>query len=76
MNKKTEAAKELLLSLCRKTEEKAGKNKVLGECVLRFIEEPEIIIKDNGELFNPEIEDESLSYNVLMSCNSSTIRIE
>ena len=74
-DKKTEAAKELFLSLCDKTEEKAGKNRVLGECVIRFIEDPEIIVKDNGELFKPDIDDERLSYNTLMSCNSSTIRV-
>ena len=47
----------------------------MGECVLRFIDEPEIIIKDNGELFKPDIEDERLTYNVLMSCNSNRICI-
>ena len=66
---------DLLQSLLRQTEEKNGKNKVLGECVLRFIGEPEIIIKDNGELFQPDIQDDRLRYNVLLSCNSSTIRL-
>lgn len=66
---------DLLRSLFRQTEERNGKNKVLGECVLRFIGEPEIIIKDNGELFRPDIEDSHLSYNTLMSCNSSTIHL-
>ena len=65
----------LLRSLFRQTEEKNGKNKVLGECVLRFVGEPEIIIKDNGELFRPDIQDERLSYNALLSCNSSTIHL-
>ena len=51
------------------------KNKVLGECVLRFVGKPEIIIKDNGELFQPDIQDERLSYNALLSCNSSTIHL-
>ncbi len=72
---KIEKAKNLVLRLFKQTEEKRGKNKVLGECVLRFIGEPEIIIKDNGELFKPDIEDDSYSYDVLMSCNSSTIRL-
>ncbi len=67
--------KTLLQSLFRQTEEKNEKNKVLGECVLRFIGEPEIIIKDNGELFQPDIQDDRLSYNALMSCNSSTIHL-
>lgn len=65
----------LLQSLFRQTEEKNGNHKVLGECVLRFIGEPEIIIKDNGELFQPDIQDDSLSYNALLSCNSSTIHL-
>lgn len=65
----------LLQSLFRQTEEKNGKNKVLGECVLRFIGKPEIIIKDNGELFQPDIQDDRLSYNALLSCNSSTIHL-
>ena len=65
----------LLQSLFRQTEEKNGKNKVLGECVLRFIEKPEIIIKDNGALFQPDIQDDRLSYNALLSCNSSTIHL-
>ncbi|MBQ9504140.1 MAG: hypothetical protein IJU93_03940, partial [Lachnospiraceae bacterium] len=64
----------LLLSLCKKTEEKNAGKKVLGECVLRFIDEPEIILKDSGELFRPDIEDDRYSYNVLMSCNRSTIQ--
>ena len=65
----------LLQSLFRQTEERNGKNTVLGECVLRFIGEPEIIIKDNGELFQPDIQDDRLSYNALLSCNSSTIHL-
>jgi len=67
--------KVLLQSLFRQTTEKNGENKVLGECVLRFIGCPEIIIKDNGELFQPDIQDERLSYNALLSCNSSTIHL-
>ncbi len=65
----------LLQSLFRQTEDKNGGKKVLGECVLRFIGEPEIIIKDNGELFQPVIQDDHLSYNALLSCNSSTIHL-
>ena len=65
----------LLQSLFCQTEDKNGGKKVLGECVLRFIGEPEIIIKDNGELFQPVIQDDHLSYNALLSCNSSTIHI-
>ncbi len=65
----------LLQSLFRQTGEKNEKNKVLGECVLRFIGKPEIIIKDNGELFQPDIQDDRLSYNALLSCNSSTIHL-
>ena len=72
-DKKIEEAKDIVISVFKKTEEKAGKNKVLGECVLRFIGDPEIIIKDNGELFKPDIADERHSYNVLMSCNSNKI---
>lgn len=65
----------ILLSLFEKTEKKNGNRRVLGECVLRFIGEPKIVIKDNGELFAPDIEGDGLTYNVLMSCNSNTIRI-
>ena len=68
-------AQNIVLALCKKTEEKSGKNKVFGECVLRFIDGPEIIIKDNGELFKPDIEDDRYSYNVLMSRNRSMIRM-
>lgn len=66
---------DIVLSLFEKTREKNKNNKVLGECVLRSIGEPEIIIKDNGELFTPDIEDDRLTYNVLMSCNSSIIHV-
>ena len=72
---KIEEAGALLQSLFHQTEEKNEKNKVLGECVLRFVGKPEIIIKDNGELFQPDIQDERLSYNALLSCNSSTIHL-
>ena len=65
----------LLQSLFSQTEDKNGGKRVLGECVLRFIGEPEIIIKDNGELFKPVIQDDHLSYNALLSCNSSTIHL-
>lgn len=74
-DKNIEEAEKLFLSLCKKTEEKNVKSKVLGECVLRFIDEPEIIIKDNGALFKSDIEDERLSYNILMSCNCNTIHL-
>ena len=73
--KEIEEANALFLSLCKKTEEKGGKRKVLGECVLKFIEGPEIVIKDNGELFKPDIKDERLRYNILLSRNNNTIRI-
>ncbi len=39
------------------------------------MDKTEITVKDNGELFEPDIEDERLSYNVLMARNSNTIRI-
>ena len=65
--------KELASSLFKITEEKSGKKKVLGECVLRFLGDPEVIIKDNGELFKPDISDDRHIYNVLMSCNSNKI---
>ncbi|WP_026664341.1 MATE family efflux transporter [Butyrivibrio sp. FC2001] len=65
--------KELASSLFKITEEKSGKKKVLGECVLRFLGDPEVIIKDNGELFKPDITDDRHIYNVLMSCNSNKI---
>jgi len=68
-------AEKLAMALFEKTEEKNGSRKVLGECVLRFTGEPEIIIKDNGELFDAAAGDERIKYNVLLSCNSSTIRI-
>lgn len=59
----------------KKTEERNGKRTVLGECVLRFIDDPEVIIKDNGELFDPGLEDELVHYHVILSGNSSTIRL-
>ncbi len=49
------------MSLCEKTEIKNTNSRVLGECVLRFIDRTEIIIKDNGELFKPDIEDDRLT---------------
>ena len=49
---KIKQTERLVLALCKKTEERNGKRTVLGECVLRFIDEPEVIIKDNGELFD------------------------
>ncbi|MCR5025277.1 MAG: hypothetical protein K6A90_13230 [Lachnospiraceae bacterium] len=73
--KETGELKGLVISIFEKTGEKSGKNKVLGECVLRFIGEPEIIIKDNGELFKPDIDDCRCSYNVVLACNSNTIRL-
>ena len=48
---------------------------MFGECVIRYLEEPEILIKDSGELGETEIKDERLSYNVLFSRNCNTIRI-
>ncbi len=73
--KKIDEVKDVVLSLFKKTEEKNGKNKVVGECVLRFTGDPEVIIKDSGELFKPEIIDDRHVYNVLMSCNSNKICI-
>ena len=70
-----EETTDLLHALFIKTEEKGGKKTILGECVIRFTDKPEITVKDNGELSEPDIEDERLSYNVLMSRNSNTIRI-
>ena len=69
-----EEAEQLFLTLCRKTEEKNKKKPAYGECVLRFIDEPEIIIKDNGKLFDPDMKDERIRYDVLLSCNTVTIR--
>ena len=66
----------MALSLFQQTKEFNGKDKVLGECVLRFIGDPELIIKDNGELFQPDITDDRCRYNVLMCCNNNKIRIE
>ena len=73
--KKIEEVKDIVLSLFKKTEERNGKNKVVGECVLRFIGDPEVIIKDSGELFKPDIIDDRHVYNVLMSCNNNKICI-
>lgn len=73
---KIEEINMLLLSLCRSTENNNKGKRVLGECVLRFLDRPEIIIKDNGDLMKPDIQDERLSYNVLMSCNSCKISID
>ena len=70
-----EEANALVLSICKKIEEKGGKNKILGECVIRFIDKAEIVIKDNGELFQPDIKDERLSYSILMSRNINMIRV-
>ena len=69
----TDEAEQLFLTLCRKTGEMNKKKPAYGECVLRFIDEPEIIIKDNGKLFDPNIKDERVHYDVLLSCNSTLI---
>ncbi len=74
-DKKIGEVMEIVRSLFKKTEENIGKKPVLGECVLRFIGDTEIIIKDNGKLFKPDIEDERYRYNVFMSCNSNQIRV-
>ncbi len=63
----------LVMALFKKTEEKNGKKAVLGECVLRFIDEPEVVIKDNGKLFDPGMEDECVRHDVILSSNNSTI---
>ena len=68
-------AQNIALAVIKETGEKSGKSTVLGECVLRFTGDPEIIIKDNGELFEPAVESELLAHNVLMSCNSNTIHV-
>ena len=44
-------------------------------CVIVFIDEPEIIIKDDGALFDPDMKDERVHYHVLLACNSCTIRL-
>ena len=72
---KIKETERLVMTLCKKTEERNGKRTVLGECVLRFIDEPEVIIKDNGELFDPGLEDELVHYHVILSSNSSSIRL-
>lgn len=74
-NRKLGEIGNLIQSLLRQTEEKNEKKKVFGECVLRFIGEPEIIIKDNGKVFRPDIQDGRLSYNTILSCNSSTVHL-
>ena len=38
---------------------KNKKNIIYDECVFRFIDNIEIIIKDNGELFKPNINNEN-----------------
>ncbi|MBR6401425.1 MAG: ECF transporter S component [Firmicutes bacterium] len=68
--------KELVFSILKKTSEKNVKKKVLGECVIRLIDSPEIIIKDNGELFKPDIEDDRYCYNILYSSNSNKIQLK
>lgn len=70
---KISEVKKIIHLLFKETEKKNKKNIVYGECVFRFIDNIEIIIKDNGELFKPNISDENYSYNVLMSCNRSMI---
>lgn len=72
---KIEEINTLVLSLCRNTEKNNKGRRVLGECDIRLFDSPEIIIKDNGSLMMPGIRDERLSYNVLMSRNSSKISI-
>ena len=66
----------LVWALCKKTEEKNVKKTMLGECVLRFTGEPEVIIKDNGELFDPDMEDECIHHDVILSCNRSAIHLK
>ena len=74
-DKKIKEVNSIVFSLYNKTKEKNPKGKVFGECVIRFIDDSQVVIKDNGKLFKPGIDDERFSYNVLMSCNSSTIRV-
>jgi len=71
----TAEAEEMFRAVCKKTEEKNSGKAVYGECVLRFIDEPEIIIKDDGALFDPDMKDERVHYHVLLACNSCTIRL-
>jgi len=42
--------------------------------VLSFIDVPEIILKDNGTLFDPELGDARVQHHVVLSSNSNTIR--
>lgn len=65
---------QLVMTLLQKTQEKNGKRAVLGECVLSFIDVPEIILKDNGTLFDPELGDARVQHHVVLSSNSNTIR--
>ena len=65
----------LVMALFKRTEEENGKRAVLGECVLKFIDEPEVIIKDNGVLFVPVMEGEPVRHDVILSCNSNTIHM-
>ena len=67
--------KNIVYSLFEETKRRSKNKTIYGECVLRFIEEPEIIIKDNGPLFKPNIKNKYYNYSILMSCNRSTIRI-
>ena len=71
----TAEAEEVFRAVCKKTEEKNSGKAVYGECVLRFIDEPEIIIKDDGALFDPDMKDERVRYHVLLACNSCTIHL-
>ena len=73
--KKIEETQKIVSSLCKQIEKKNDKNRVHGECVFRFIEEPEIIIKDSGELFKLDIENDCYNYNVIMSSNRNIIHI-
>ena len=69
-------ARRLVMELLQKTEEKNGKKAVLGECVLRFIDEPEIIIKDSGVLFDPGMEEKGVRHDVILSRNSNAIHLK
>ena len=71
----TAEAETVFRAICKKTEENNRGKAVCGECVLRFIDEPEIIIKDNGALFDPDMKDERVRYHVLLACNSCTIHL-
>ena len=66
---------DITLSLFKTIEDSNKKKKVLGECVLSFANEPIIIFKDDGKIFEPKLNIDNLSHNIVLSHNYNTLSL-